>query len=217
MQRDLKTYSHIIWDWNGTLIDDTALCVEILNNSLRAYSLPEVTEDGYRADFDFPVRDYYERLGFDFSRYSFEQIAADWIAEYEARQFSCSLQPHAEEVLESLASHSFVQSILSAYHQGLLEKVVEHFKLTGFFEKIVGLTDYYAHGKSETGRKLLGDLHCPPSQALLIGDTTHDHAVAAELGIDCLLIGDGHQPRAKLETCDRPVLDSLAQILDLLG
>jgi len=216
MQRGLKTYSHIIWDWNGTLIDDTALCVEILNHSLRAYNLPEVTEDGYRADFDFPVRDYYERLGFDFSRYSFEKIAADWIAEYEARQFSCPLQPHAEEVLESLASNGFVQAILSAYHQGLLEKVVAHFQLTGFFKEIVGLTDYYAHGKSETGKQLLLDLNCPPSQALLIGDTTHDHAVASELGIDCLLIADGHQPRTKLETSGRPVLDSLAQILDLL-
>ena len=216
MERDLKTYSHIIWDWNGTLIDDTALCVDILNRSLRACNLPPVTEEAYRADFDFPVRDYYQRLGFDFSRHSFEKIAAKWIAEYEVRQFSCPLQPNARRVLQALADRKFIQSILSAYHQRLLENVIEHFELTPFFEKIVGLTDFYAHGKSETGKQLLGDLNCPPSKAILIGDTTHDHAVASELGIDCFLIADGHQPRAKLETCDRPVLDSLVRILDLL-
>jgi phosphoglycolate phosphatase len=216
MAISLNKYGHVIWDWNGTLIDDTALCVEILNRSLCAYNLPPVTEEAYRADFDFPVRDYYQRLGFDFSRHSFEKIAAEWIAEYEVRQFSCSLQPQARAVLQALADRRFIQSILSAYHQQLLEKVIEHFQLTSFFEKIVGLTDYYAHGKSETGKRLLTELGCPPSEAVLIGDTTHDHAVASELGIDCILIADGHQPRAKLETSGRPVLDSLAQILDLL-
>ncbi len=217
MEMTLGKYRHVIWDWNGTLIDDTALCVEILNNSLRTYELPEVTEDGYRADFDFPVRDYYERLGFDFTRNSFEKIAVEWIAEYEARQFSCPLQPEARAVLGAFADRRFIQCILSAYHQELLEKVIEHFQLTGFFEKIVGLSDYYAHGKAETGKKLLRELNCRPQDAILFGDTTHDHAVASELGIDCILIADGHQPRAKLETCGRPVLDSLAQILDLLG
>jgi phosphoglycolate phosphatase len=216
MAISLNKYGHVIWDWNGTLINDTALCVEILNRSLRAYNLPAVTEETYRADFDFPVRDYYQRLGFDFSRHSFEKIAAEWIAEYEVRQFSCPLQPQARAVLQALGDRRFIQSILSAYHQQLLEKVIEHFQLTSFFEKIVGLTDYYAHGKSETGKRLLTELGCPPSEAVLIGDTAHDHAVASELGIDCILIADGHQPRAKLETCGRPVLDSLAQILDLL-
>jgi len=215
-EHGLKDYEHIIWDWNGTLIDDTGLCVEILNRSLRAYNLPVVTEEAYRADFDFPVRDYYQRLGFDFSRYSFEKIAAEWVAEYEARQFSCPLQPQARQVLQALADRNFIQSILSAYHQQLLENVIDHFNLTSFFERIVGLTDFYAHGKSETGKQLLSDLNCSPSKALLIGDTNHDHAVASELGIDCILIADGHQPRAKLETCGRPVLDSLSEILLLL-
>jgi phosphoglycolate phosphatase len=216
MKQPFTNYTHIIWDWNGTLINDTALCVRILNRSLRAYSLPEVTHDGYRADFDFPVRDYYQRLGFDFSRHSFEKIAADWIAEYETCQFSCQLQPRARDVLQALADRGFVQCILSAYHQQLLEKVVDHFQLTGYFQKIVGLTDYYASSKMDSGRRLLAELNCRPQDAVLIGDTNHDHDVASDLGIDCILIADGHQPGSKLESCNRPVLDSLAGILDLL-
>ena len=65
-------YKHIIWDWNGTLIDDAWLCVEILNNILEKRGLNAITIDDYREHFTFPVRDYYVKLGFDFSVEPFE-------------------------------------------------------------------------------------------------------------------------------------------------
>ena len=58
-------YKHIIWDWNGTLLDDTWLCVEGINQALIKRNLTPISEDRYREVFTFPVRDYYKKLGFD--------------------------------------------------------------------------------------------------------------------------------------------------------
>ena len=59
-------YKHILWDWNGTLLDDRWLCVESINKILKKRKMPPILEKTYRKTFCFPVMKYYESLGFDF-------------------------------------------------------------------------------------------------------------------------------------------------------
>ena len=54
---------HIIWDWNGTLVNDAQLCVDIVNEILSEFDIPPVSFEFYRNNFSFPVRNYYDRLG----------------------------------------------------------------------------------------------------------------------------------------------------------
>jgi len=68
----------VIWDWNGTLIDDVWLCLDILNSILCSHEKPIVSRDQYIDLFKHPVKQYYEELGFDFSRVSF--VARDAVA-----------------------------------------------------------------------------------------------------------------------------------------
>ena len=63
----MKKYNHIIWDWNGTLLNDRWLCVEAINQALNKRNLPMLTEGKYKDVFSFPVEDYYKKVGFDFS------------------------------------------------------------------------------------------------------------------------------------------------------
>ena len=142
----MEKYQHIIWDWNGTLLNDAWLCVEILNNIARKYNKGPVTFEQYRSKFDFPVKDYYRRIGFDFTVESFETVANDYITEYNRRRFECNLNSDAANVLQTCSKADVTQSILSAYQQTRLEESVAHFKITGFFTKLFGLNDYYAAG-----------------------------------------------------------------------
>ena len=61
----------IIWDWNGTLLNDLRLCVKTINSLLEKRSLPVLTTSSYKEVFSFPVKDYYEKVGFDFSKEDF--------------------------------------------------------------------------------------------------------------------------------------------------
>ena len=89
----LKKYRHLIWDWNGTLLDDAWLCREIMNGQLRRRSLPVLSQKKYEEIFDFPVEKYYRALGFDWGRESFQEAGTEFIVEYEQRKKECSLQP----------------------------------------------------------------------------------------------------------------------------
>ena len=40
-------YKHIIWDWNGTLLDDRWLCIEAINQTLTKRNMNTITDDEY--------------------------------------------------------------------------------------------------------------------------------------------------------------------------
>jgi len=214
-QSILKKYTHIIWDWNGTLLKDDHICVEILNSMLKTRNLPPVTAKQYKAEFDFPIINYYKKVGFDFSKESFDNIAAEFIDQYEIRRFSCPLQPKTIQVLQHFKAKNLTQSILSAYNQFRLEEIICHFKLTDYFTHIVGLTDDYAHSKVDAAAQFMKNSSLMPDKIVFIGDTIHDFEVAHAINTDCILIADGHQPKEKLLKCNVTVLNSLADFLTL--
>jgi phosphoglycolate phosphatase len=204
---------HVIWDWNGTLLDDAWLCVEILNGLLREAQLRPLTVDEYRADFSFPVIGFYERRGFNFKTHSFDEVSQRYISAYNQRRYECLLQPGAHAALARLREAGIEQSVLSAYHEDTLREAVAHFGLAQFFTRLSGLDNIRADGKVARGHAHMRalDLHNTPHTVLLIGDTAHDHEVAAALGAGCLLLHHGHMHPERLGGRGVPLVGSLAE------
>jgi phosphoglycolate phosphatase len=171
----------------------------------------------YHAVFDFPVSAYYARLGFDFSRDSFEQLSIEFIAGYEARRWEARLYPLAREVLVGIERTGVTQSVLSAYRGETLREIVAHFGLTSHFIRLTGLDNIYAHGKTELGRAWVAELGIPTGDILMIGDTLHDLEVARELGVDCVLVTAGHHPADRLRRATDRVLDDLRDLRAVPG
>lgn len=213
----MPTPRHVIWDWNGTLLDDAWLCVEVMNALLSEHGLPPMDEARYQAIFRFPVVDYYRELGFDFERTPFEQVGTAFIHGYQARQHECELQDGAHDVFEALKAKGISMSVLSASQQSRLEAQAKHLGVTGKFVKLVGLDHHYADGKLELGRQWLAELGHAPSDVLLIGDTDHDLHVAQTLGMQSLVVPSGHQSAERLEQAGARIVASLKEIAGLLS
>ncbi len=205
-------YKHIIWDWNGTLFDDTWLCVEVLNSILQNRQMPAVSRESYRAQFDFPIIEYYERLGFDLDVESFDTLSVEFNEVYDRRREECNLHSDVCEILGSNVQAGRSQSILSASLQERLVEIIEHYGLTPYFQNLMGLTNIHAEGKVELGLQCIHSLDYDRHEILLIGDTDHDFEVATACGIDCALDSHGHQHHLKLEACGVPVFESLGAI-----
>lgn len=216
-------YDHIIWDWNGTLLDDAWLCVDVMNGVLSRRGMPTLTPEAYENIFGFPVIDYYRRLGFDFDRESFEVSGTEFIVEYEKRRHEARLQPGALETLKAVRAVGIPQSLLSAYKQGTLDELTGYLGVKEFFTAVVGLDNHYAHGKVEAARHLMAQIGRVSSHGeiqgkgiLLVGDTVHDREVGDAIGVECVLVPSGHQSRARLERLGVPVLDSVSEVIGLV-
>jgi phosphoglycolate phosphatase len=208
-ERRMGRYAHVIWDWNGTLLDDVALCLDIMNRMLDERGMRRIEPVRYRQIFDFPVQLYYGHLGFDFDSEPFEQLAACYCEQYDARVVECALQNNARRMLERLSERGVSQAILSSQEQQTLGDALRHFRIEHHFTEIVGRSDRHATGKVDTGRALLEGLAAEPERTLLIGDTVHDFEVAAALGVDCILVSHGHHSRDRLEAVHHDVVPSL--------
>ena len=209
-------YDHIIWDWNGTLFDDTDLCVGIMSAMLDKRDLGPFDVDRYHQLFGFPVSDYYQRLGFDFDREPFADLAVEFIDGYTQGWRNHSLRTDALPVSDALTERGVTQSILSAAEQGLLDETAAHFGLTDRMTALVGIDDHHAVSKLDHGIAFLEELHVPVDRVLFIGDTVHDHEVATAMGVDSALVEGGHAPRAKLEATGAPVYPTLTNLLTAL-
>ena len=209
-------YAHIIWDWNGTLIDDAWLCVDVMNSILKEHALPEISLERYRNLFDFPVRDYYVKLGFDFERLPFDEVGMEFMHRYNARHDEVNLFPEVRHVLDFVSHKGLTQSILSAReHNELVEETMK-LGVKPYFHKIFGIEDHYAYGKTTVGFQLIKELDYPRSEILFVGDTLHDAEVAEKIGVDCLLIANGHQSVERIQNTGLPMADSLRDFVKLL-
>lgn len=216
----MKTYEHIIWDWNGTLLNDVDLCVAIVNNMLSAHhekTTKEITCDYYRSIFDFPVIQYYERVGFDFTKESFDDLCVKFIGDYRSRASELKLHSQVFEVLSNIEGAGFQQSILSAAKQDGLQQMVRNHQLDHFFQHIIGENDHYAHGKVFNAQRLRHTLkESNHHKLLLIGDTTHDFEVAQAMEADCVLVAHGHHSHQKLQQTGAKVVDSLEELIEVI-
>ncbi len=202
-------YTHVLWDWNGTLIDDLAGCLECIDSMLGRRNIAQLgSVEAYHRVFCFPIRDYYRKAGFDFGQESFEDLAVEFTDLYFNMPFG--LQDGAEAVLQAVRDLGVKQVILSATKLELLKEQVASYGILPYFDELIGISDIYGAGKIDVAKQFIA--RCKPPCAVLIGDTVHDFEVAAALGIDCVLVARGHHSRATLECCGVPVLDDLRDV-----
>lgn len=210
-------FRHVIWDWNGTLLDDVWLCVDVINGMLQRRGLPQVDVARYREVFTFPVINVYRAMGFDVSRGEFERMSVEYIEAYQARRRECRLHEGVRDVLAAVRGAGFGQYILSAYRQDMLDSLVSDMGLGGYFDFLAGNGDIYAEGKVAHGRRLLERIGADPSEVLMVGDTGHDLEVARELGIRCVLVEFGHFSLERLRALGVPTMPSMRAVADYIG
>lgn len=207
-------YTHLLWDFNGTVYDDLQACLDSVNGMLAERALPTLTAEDYREVFDFPVCDYYARIGFDFDKEPFAVLAPLWVAEYQRRSRACTVYPGVREVMEQVRARGLRQEILSATEAGMLEGQLRELGICHLLDAWNGMSNIHAAGKDALALAWR-EAH-PSARVLFVGDTTHDAHVAALMGADCLLFEGGHMSRRRLEACGLPIISRLEELLAYL-
>jgi len=208
---------HIIWDWNGTLLDDRWLCVEAINTALNKRKISTLTEDRYREIFSFPVEDYYKKVGFDFEKEPFHVPGDEFVEYYEDHFHRVDLHDEVIPVLDRIKGSSRSQSILSAGKQEFLIEWIKDHGLADYFIKVLGIDNQYATGKTALGVSWINEMQYHPEEVIMVGDTIHDSEVAEAMEIDCVLVSNGHVSQERLKTTGRKVVSDLNEFINVLN
>jgi len=207
-------YDTVIWDFNGTLVDDAMLGINAANKMLRDRGLREISGiDEYKERFSFPVMEYYRSLGFDFEIEPYAELAREWFSAYLAGEPELKPMHGAIEALEMIRSAGLRQIVLSASESSLLVSQIERFGFMEYFDDIIGKDNFLAEGKAEAAKKRLGeDNH----RCAMIGDTSHDFDTAKAIGADPYLYSGGHESEKRLLLTGAPVRGELSELCKLI-
>ena len=202
-------YTHVIWDFNGTVLRDMEVGIRATNEMLEKRALKRLEGlEEYRAVFGFPVEDYYRRIGLDPEREDFKTVLApEWVALYNKYSKDAPLYGGVAPLCEFLRENGARQSILSASERAMMCDQLKERGALGWFDEIWGMDSIHAYGKMALA-DAWREAH-EGERALLLGDTVHDFDVAQRIGADCILIADGHHSFARLSACGVPVLRDL--------
>lgn len=186
----------IVFDFNGTILDDRDLCIRILNEMLEMQGHEPVSVDRYVRIFTFPIINYYKAAGFKFEpegHDDFPYLANIFVEKYnEGFINETSMFPDVKDFLQTYKGKKKLVC-LSASKQSMLDEGLKHIGIYDVFDDIIGIKDIYAVSKLEEARQYFESTKEDMGKVLFIGDTLHDVEVAKTLGAKIMLIARGHQ------------------------
>ncbi|GAA3489170.1 HAD family hydrolase [Streptomyces cremeus] len=204
--------THLVWDWNGTLLDDITAVVGASNAAFAEIGLPAITVERYRELYCIPIPKFYERL---MGRLPTD---AEWLVmdaafhrHYVELRAACGLTDGVEEILTGWGAAGRSQSLLSMYGHDELLPVVRGYGIERHFVRVDGRTGPSGGTKAAHMVRHLAALEgVDPSRVVVIGDAVDDALAAAHVGAGAVLYTGGSHSRAVLEAAGVPVVDSLA-------
>jgi phosphoglycolate phosphatase-like HAD superfamily hydrolase len=209
--------THIVWDWNGTLLDDSDAVYRAACRVFAAHGLPPVTAERYRADYCRPIQDFYARLfGRRMAVQEFAGMDDEFHEAYRRGTAEVTLAAGAAETLRGWRAGGGSQSLLSMYRHDELVELVRRYGIEGEFAQVDGLVGPGGGRKAADLAAHLAALRVDPGEVVLVGDSLDDAAAAAELGVGCVLFNGGYHDRAALATASVPVADTLAEATSLV-
>jgi len=202
----------VIWDFNGTLVDDVDLALRSINTMLVRRGLAPVTRDVYRRAFGFPLADYYRKLGVDLSRETMAGLADEFHEVYLPELPACGLQVGVRAILDSVRDAGGRQFVLSALEEGALRDAVERLGIGDYFEAVYGLDHRLGDSKLVRGRELAERYGLRNESTLFVGDMDHDAEVARALETPVALVAQGHQAPETLRACGCRVFETFHEL-----
>lgn len=210
------TGRHIVWDWNGTLLDDVEIVIAAVNAGLVPFGAGPIDTDAYRTHYTRPVRLFYEQLlGRTILDPEWLRLDDLYFEAYQATAATAALAPDATAALSLAQQKGADQSLLSmAPHEHLIPIVDQH-RLTPFFREIRGTSGDRGGAKATILADHLATLEVAAGDVIVVGDTPDDAAAAAHVGAGAVLYDGGSHHRTDLERVGVPVVSTLSEAVEL--
>jgi phosphoglycolate phosphatase-like HAD superfamily hydrolase len=204
------TRAHLVWDWNGTLLDDLSLVVSSTNAAFSAVGGRLVDADEHRTRFRRPVAEFYaeilERAVDDEEFGKLDRIF------HEAYRVGLTTMALAADAQQALTAWPGSQSLLSMWFHEELVPAVSTYGLAAHFTRVDGLrTEVGGHLKAGHLTAHLEGLGITGADAVLIGDSLDDAHAATANGAAVVLYSGGFTDASRLQAVGCPVADTLVE------
>jgi phosphoglycolate phosphatase len=199
----MSTFSGVIFDLDGTLLNTLDDLADSCNRQLGRYGYSAHPVDAYRYFVGNGARKIVERAlpPSDEAQARADEFLRDFVADYSAHCFE-KTRPYEGilELLENLHERGLPMAVLSNKPDAETRKVVSRYFGDDLFEHSYGQREGIPHKPDPAGViPILSGLGLKPEETAFVGDTWIDMRTAAASG--CVPVGVlwGFRDRAELE------------------
>jgi phosphoglycolate phosphatase len=182
----------LLFDWDGTLIDNWASIEAAINATLTAWGHKPWTQDEVRVKVRASLRDSFPAIfgarWEEARRLFYDTIRAHHLETVKAL-------PGAAELIDGLAEDGFHLGVVSNKAGELLRREAAHLGWSGYFKHLVGAGDAPRDkpDPAPVSMALAGSGITPGREVWLVGDTALDMVCAHAAGcVPVLVEGQGH-------------------------
>lgn len=205
---------YVVFDFNGTILDDKLVGLKAENECIKKYlKRPLMDLDEYLHKFSFPVKEYYEKVGFRWDDgYTYEEVGQLWFDKYREFKDEYKVFDGVIEILKQNHKKGYKNILLSASSLVELKKQLDELGISEYFDEVLGIDNIYAESKIGVAKKWIEDKN--PADCMFIGDSLHDLDAARAMGIsNCILVAKGHQAKDILLQEYDNVVDDIREVV----
>ena len=166
----------ILFDWNGTLLDDIPIWYASICEIFKNYGKMPPTIAEYFQELEGDYLKIYRSRGIEASR---DEINAIYETHYESLIRAATLFPDVCDTLESIANKGIIMGLITAQKEFLVTPLLEKFGLSHLFK----YCEFHVLDKQLTIRQILEKEKAAPQECCLVGDAPSDirHAKKADI------------------------------------
>jgi len=212
---DFATIRGLVFDLDGTLIDSYDAISESLNHACARLGAPALPTGKVR----LMVGRGLEQLVSDVLGEELVTAGVRLFRERYAQVYAKGTfpLPGAAETLGSLRRRGYRLAVASNKPARFSKAILAAFDMLSFFESVEG-PDTAGVTKPDPAmvRRCLRAMGVDEAEALYVGDMVLDVETAGRAGLPVVLVHGGSSPEDELRSTGKPVLNSLAGLLELL-
>jgi phosphoglycolate phosphatase len=207
----------IVFDWDGTLFDSTALIVRAIQQACQDAGVPVPSDERAAYVIGLGLHDALQHAvpGLDAKHYP--RIAERYRHHYFQSQHELNFFPGTHEMLAALKTRGHRLAVATGKGRRGLDSALEAGSLRTLFDASRTADETVSKPHPRMLLELMQELNIAPGRTLMVGDTTHDLQLAANAGTASLAVSFGaHEAQAFDAHAPLAVLHSTAELHDWL-
>lgn len=195
-----KRFDLLVFDWDGTLMDSAASIAVCLQAACRDLGFAVPTDRDARYVIGLGLADAMAHILPQLAPSEYPRVTERYRHHFLQHDAGTTLFCGAEDMLRELRAAGHLLAIATGKSRRGLDRALASTGLTDCFHTTRCADE--GHTKPDPGmlHRILEALKVPPDRALMIGDTTHDMAMARSAGVARLAVRHGaHDERDLLE------------------
>jgi phosphoglycolate phosphatase len=186
-----RRFDLIVFDWDGTLFDSTALIVRCIQQACRdiGAAVPSDVDAAYVIGLGLGDALRHAVPGLDAARYP--ELGLRYRHHYFASQHELSMFPGTLEMLQALKARNHWLAVATGKGRRGLDEALAHAQLQGLFNGTRTADETASKPDPRMLNELMREFGVEPERTLMIGDTTHDLQLARNAGTPRVAVSYG--------------------------